>query len=223
MLVQNVSLSNQNYRNSCNFKSVYPVYHWLEFNGKYKPAVKQMWVQRCQRILAALLNKAGCLDLDNPGKSVLHNTAYYVASVDKDYKFAPLVRSFYNNSGGFKNTPEARSIVPMSYLVTGCDATEFERIFGKPLRTLKNHGCSSQEAFEASKQRAKVSYELKGKFFIESKYQKFVDKETGKPLELHTIFERTGEQKNPLKIIKCSFYIQGDKNNPLITNGIIDP
>ena len=223
MLVQNVSLSNQNYGNSCNFKSVYPVYHWLKFDGKYKPATKNEWVHRCQRLLAAMLNKASHLDLDHPGKSVLHNTGCYVASVDENYKSIPHVCSYYNNFGGFKNSPDRRAIDPMAYLVTGADAIEFEQIFGKPVCASKKQEFRSQKEIDESISRARFSYALKGPEFIKSRSAKFIDKESGNPVELHTIFERTSDNNHPLRMIKCSFFIQGDKKNPLITNGIIDP
>ena len=148
--------------------------------------------------------------------------AQFISNYDKDFKYAPFVRSFYNNYGGFRNMPDRRAIEPMAYLITGNDAAEFEQVFGKPIGAVKNDENYTEKEKKKLVTGAKVAYAIKGSGFVKSKCEKFVDKETGKPLELHVIFDRS-DKRNPLKLIRSCFFIKGDKNNPLITNGIIDP
>ena len=219
MLVQNVS--SQNYNTPCNFKSVYPVYHWCKINGKYKPATNQDLVHHCQRLLTSMLNNGGYRNPATVKKSAIGLLSKFIASIDSDYKYVPFVRSFYNNCGGYKNSVKSRGIEPMAYLITGNDAAEFEQVFGKPIGAIKNDENYSEKDKDRLVTRAKVAYASKGPLFVKSRCVKFVDRETGKPLELHAIFDRS-DKSNPLKLIRCGFFIEGAKDNPLITNGIID-
>ena len=222
MLIPKLSVSTPNQINNCNFKHVYPVYHWHKVNGKYIPAVGSQAVHQYQRLLAGMLRKGGYLNLDIESNSFFHKTARYIAMNDGDYKAVPYVRSFYNNFGGYKYDikGEAYEFEPCVYLLTGNDAVEFETTFGKPIGMVKKQENYSESEIENVVKNAKFAFAVNGFRFVKNRVEKFKDKETSKPLELHTIFVQDDGRKTP-RLIKIGFFPKGGKNNPLVTNNII--
>jgi len=222
MQISNIEVKNTNYTSKCNFKSVYPVYHWHRVNGKFVPATDSNVVHRYQKLLAGILRQGGFLDLEHGGKSFLYQIASFVAQFDSDYKYGRYVRSFYDNHGGYKydSKGEAYKIVPSAYLLTGKDAIEFEETFGRPIGKLKNEEELTEKELDRAVKRAKVAFATKGYRFVKERCGKLKDKDTQKPLELHTIFVQWNKHKKP-ELIKLGFFQQGDENNPLIKNNII--
>jgi hypothetical protein len=221
MQIQPVCIKSNNKQHT-NFKSVYPVYHWYKPNDKFIPATDLKIVHKFQRLLTGLLVKGNKYDLSIPGKTFIHGVMNFIANNDNDYKNIPYVRSFYNAKGGCKRDwkGEIYDIVPSAYLLTGNDAVDFENLFGKPIGRVRKTENYSEKEILAEIRKAKIAYATKGPKFIKERANKFVDKETSRQLELHTIFTQPDKNKPP-KLIKLGFFTKGGENNPFIKNGIL--
>lgn len=204
-----------------NFKSVYPVYHWYNPNKKFSPVTDIGTIRHCQRLLVGMINST-TPKLYRKDSSFLQQVINYIAVNDKDFLAVPYVRSFYNAKGGFKRDAKGNiyKVEPLAYIITGNDAVNFENVYGKPINTIAKEVNGSEREIQAAVQRAKCAFSYNGLKYMRERSLKFVDKESKKPLELHTIFCKVGDNNSP-KLIKLSFFESGAKNNPFVKNGYI--
>ena len=221
MFVSSITPGNNSYSKTCSFKSVYSVYHWYKFNGKYKPSTDKQIITDCQRVLASILKREADLGLEREGKSFTLNLAKWFAGHDTDYAKGKYVRSLYNNRGGVKRRLHNGTYIiePKVYIITGFDAIEFEREFGPPISTLINREASEKEIKEA-REKAQAAFATKGLNFVRQKIEEASANDPSKPSEIHTIFSRPIESKPP-RLIRIKFCRTGAPDNPLIRNGIL--
>ena len=221
MQVQKILFQDNKISSNTNFKSVYPVYHWFKPKDKYVPATSMQYVKHFQRLVVSILNKKSLL-MNVKSDSFLKNFVDYIASKDIDYKYTPYVRSFYNSKGGLKRDSNGivYDIEPNSYILTGQDAVYFENLFGKPINYVIKESNIQETEIKRLVAQAKRAYASKGLKFVKEKQKLFVDKQTSRPLELHTIFKMYKNDVVP-RLYKAEFFEKNAKNNPLITNDII--
>ena len=86
---------------SPNFKSCYPVTHWLaEANESYAPVLTTELAKKLQGILVRYLN-ASAKKYSGKKAAFCQEVKDFMASTDRDYANLPFVRSFYDKKGGF--------------------------------------------------------------------------------------------------------------------------
>lgn len=90
-------LISTNYCNT-NFKSTYPVAHWVaETNGSFAPVSNLDLVKKLQGKLVRVLNKP-LIESKKPLNPAEQKIRAYIGATDADYRNIPHVRSFYNRS-----------------------------------------------------------------------------------------------------------------------------
>ena len=196
------------------FKAGFPVIHWVKDNS-WAPTVTYDLTKKLQGTLIRILNGSK-KNLTNAEKKVRE----YLSRCDIDYRRLPESRSFYDKKGGFqKNRFE-----PISFMVTGKDAEEFDQVFGKPMGTaIRTAAYVAGRLESAELNQARSNYRNNGKNFVMAKSRKLYDSE-GIPYSLHTKFEavrsRTGKLKG-YKIIDVKFCPDSGESNPFVRLGYI--
>ena len=211
MQINSVNISN--YNSQSNFKSAYPVTHWLKTGeNKYSPVVTEKLNHKFQNILVRLLNGTGS---KNDSRIQLSQRAKkFVANRDSDYAKNPIARSYYNKSNEFTEIP--------NFLITGDDVALFEEKYGKPIGKAKNEA----PKINNKKQSAEISialsdYIIRGLNFVKSKFKKFIGKD-GNQKTLHVIFEPITTKKGAIKnykVIDMKFLNTQGTVNPLVEMG----
>lgn len=224
MQIQNVTSSCTRCNNT-NFKSVYPVYHWYKPADKYIPAFDKSRVRRYQKILTGMLNAKINTSEKLKSSKFLQEVLKFVSAHDRDFNNLPYVRTYFDYKGGLKTAWNGNvyEVKPSAYILTGRDAADFENMYGKPLGSAKstaNNGGQMNIHQRAELENAKLCYAYGGERFVLEKMKLFKNPETGNPLELHVIMSG-GENSHKAKVIKLNYFETGAKNNPLVTNGII--
>lgn len=221
MQIQNLSL-NQPAMKQTSFKSVYPVYHWHKPVDQYVPALQDIKdVKRYQRMLTGMLNSQA-VGKEHAPTTFLQDVIKYISHWDKDYKEIPYVRTFLNYNGGIKTAWNGNiyEVKPMAYLLTGKDAVRFDKDYSKPIEyanaSARQYDCEKLAEMEITG--AKRSYGYGGAAYVNGELGKFKDKETQKPLELHTIIYGKPTSRKA-QIIKMGFFPTNDSTNPLVING----
>lgn len=167
-----------------NFKSAYPVVHWVaESNGSFAPVANLKLVKRLQGKLIRVANKA-LADTKRPFKPQEEKIRTYLSECDVDYRNVPHVRSFYNRvEGNFSQ------YTPIAYMISGRHVGVFEDYLAKNIGKAKSSAKKilnnpySQEAIQAIE-----LYNNKGMDFVKKDSLQIKDKE-GIAYILHTKFE----------------------------------
>ena len=191
---------------SPNFKSTYPVVHWVaEANGSYAPVMGLDIVRKLQRNLISSLNKT--LDKTSKPMDVTKQTLRaYISSCDASYRVNQQVRSFYDriSSGGNRFSPT-------SYIISGNDVEAFEEKFAKAIGRNKRENNSKELTREAVK-----TYTTKGFEYVNNAARRLKDK-SGIGYVLHTKFEiirnKLGKIKG-YKFIDARFLPEKGPNSP---------
>ena len=218
MKIQSASL----YTNNANFRSVYPVVHWVaEQNGSYAPVVSADLTKKLQRKLVTMLNSKSNAAAQGEGKlKFLSDLKKFLGSWDKSYRMNPTSRSFYDINGGWKET----KFNPLASLITGDDACTFETTWGKPLGMLK--GISpvvNGKRKSAELSMASQNYTVQGLNFVKKRAQMFHDKD-GNLYGLHTKFEIVRNKEGKIKDFEfrgVSFRPEKGEKNPFVQLGYI--
>lgn len=201
-----------NYCNT-NFKSTYPVAHWVaETNGSFAPVSNLDLVKKLQGKLIRVLNKP-LAESKKPLKPDEQNIRAYIGAVDADYRNNPHVRSFYNR---IANNPQ--KFTPVSYIISGLDVGIFEESLAKSIgknmshaRELYNHPYSEDTI------RAIKLYNSKGLDFVKYDGSQIKD-ENNIAYILHTKFEiirnKLGKIKD-YKLLNVRFLPSIGAKNPL--------
>ena len=207
-----------NRTNNPQFKKAYPVVHWVaESNSSYAPVVSAELTEKLQRILVNILNKSRRLKPDGAAK----NAVAYISRVDEDYRNNDIVRSYYDQAGGFNKT--FNKFMPLSYLITGGDAHVFNEKFGKPIgRAKASAPMLNGKPLSAEVQQARSNYSVGGWTFVNDKKKGIYDK-NGVEYSLHTKFEtvrnkKTGEIKG-YNLVGIKFCPQEGPENPFVKAG----
>ncbi len=180
----NIQSINSQHTQKLNFKSTYPVVHWVaETNGSYAKVSNLELVKKLQGKVIRMLNK---LLKDSKTKMDVteQNFRAYIGACDVSYRNNPVVRSFYNRTesslGGFSQ---------VSYIISGEDVELFENYLAKNIGKAKSKAREylsnpySPEAIEAIK-----LYNNEGLRFVKNLKKQIKDK-NGTPYVLHTKFE----------------------------------
>ena len=202
------------------FKSAYPVYHWVaeKSGGNYAPAVSHELNKKLQGILVRLFNCTSKLSKTSFGQRMIEKLKLDKAGIeDLDYSANPIVRTFNDKNGGWK-----KSFIPINYLITGDDVKIFDEQFGKPIgksliEAPKLNGIPSSAEYKT----AIKDYILGGLGFVNNSERKIADK-NGLKYGLHTKFEvvrnKTGKIKG-YELVDIKFCPESGEENPFVRTG----
>ena len=238
MLISNSIFQNQKLKSDRpNFKSVYPVVHWVaETNGSYAPVVSNEIAKTLNTKIIRFLNTSSKLiesrlhdlytEIESNGKSnakidkeiaklnLIKRVKTFISRKDPDYLKSPFARGFYDRSGGLKNN----EFDPLAYILTGDDANYFENNFGRPIGQIKNLTDNSDEI-----EQAKFDYYKKGYKFVKQRANSLVTQDNS-PVELHVKMEIARSKSGAIKdynIIDMKFFSKDSNNNPFKVTEII--
>jgi hypothetical protein len=206
-----------NQQQSPQFKSAYPVVHWVaEQGGSYAPVTTMDLTKKLQRVLVSLFNKS--TDRLHPtGMEVVE----YLSKCDTDYRHQHIARSFYDRDGGY--TPENK-FNPISYLITGLHCKNFNDNYGKTIGKSKSKApviAGKRVSTEANI--AIRDYMLNGKRYVQDPRKKVYDSD-GIACALHTKFNiirtKTGKIKG-YELVDIKFCPEEGANNPFVRVGIL--
>ena len=205
-----VSFNNSGYNQ--NFKSTYPVVHWVaESNGSFAPVASLDLTRKLQGKVVRVLNKL----LSSSTKSM--NTTEqklraYLASCDVDYRQIPIVRSFYDRIAS-----SFQRFNPTAYIISGKHVNEFNELLAKQIGKAKKVAKSdfstpySPEAIKAIQ-----DYNFYGLQFVNSDSLRIKDKNK-MTYVLHTKFEiirnKLGKIKD-YKFVDARFLPERGPGNP---------
>ena len=207
------SVNNSNCLSQRNFKSVYPVTHWLKTGEKtYVPVVSEKLNHKFQNILIRLLNGTGA---KNESRLELSGRAKrFISSRDLDYAKNPVARSYYHKSAEFDEIP--------NFLLTGDDVALFEERYAKPIGKAKANAPRFQDRITSAEVSVAINdYITRGLEFIKSKFKKFIGKD-GNQRTLHVIFEPITTKNGAIKdykVVDMKFKNSQGKVNPLVEMG----
>ena len=178
--------------NNTNFKSTYPVVHWVaETNGSYAPVANLQIVKKLQGKIIRMLNKP-LVSSTKPMEPLEQRLRAYIGVCDADYRNNPNVRSFYNRTDA----------APVSYVISGDDVGIFENNLAKNIGRAKSNAREllskpySPETMEAIK-----LYNREGLKFVQNNSKQIQDK-IGMMYILHTKFEIIRNRMGKIKDYK---------------------
>ena len=168
------------------FGKAYPVIHWItEEGGKsYAPVATEELSRILQGKLVRRFNKS--LVGQKPEKlALLKSIQGFLFSNDRDFRRYKMTRSFYNEKGGW----EENKFNPISYLITGYDAYNFEQMFGKPIGQAKKISprLISGRVNSAELLIKQRDYHEEGLKFVKTRAEN-AKNEAGERVSLHTKF-----------------------------------
>ena len=118
-------LQTNNYKTT-NFKSTYPVVHWVaEAGGSYAPISNLKLAKKLQSKIVRALNKP-LTESKKEMKVAEQNLRAYIGRCDIDYRNQPQVRSFYNRAEANLDGSS-----PVVYMISGKDVEPFEEKYAK--------------------------------------------------------------------------------------------
>ena len=178
--------------NNTNFKSTYPVVHWVaETNGSYAPVANLQIVKKLQGKIIRMLNKP-LVSSTKPMEPLEQRLRAYIGVCDADYRNNPNVRSFYNRTDA----------ALVSYVISGDDVGIFENNLAKNIGRAKSNAREllskpySPETMEAIK-----LYNREGLKFVQNNSKQIQDK-NGMMYILHTKFEIIRNRMGKIKDYK---------------------
>ena len=129
-----------------------------------------------------------------------------------------IVRSYYNNDGGFK----ADHFEPISYLISGKDTEIFDSLFGKPLGKIKSKSpIVKGKHMSAELNLAQGDYKNQGLVWVKNIAKSFRDSNNTQ-YGLHTKFEvvrnKSGKIKD-FKLVDIKFCPENGAKNPFTKVG----
>ena len=213
MNIQPINITKTNQPIKTNFKSTYPVVHWVaETNGSYAPALSIEIVKKLQGTLVRAIN-ALSRNADKPVASEFKTLKEYLKFCDKDFNKNQWVRSFYDRKSakdsGFK---------PVAYMITGDDIARFNDELGKEVGRAKGYSKKVLgNPYSAEAKMAIETYVNNGLKFVNSKDNRFIGLD-GQTYALHTKFEvqrnKSGKIKG-YKFVGARFLPEKGENSPI--------
>ena len=203
------------------FKSAYPVYHWVaeKGGGSSAPAVTHELNKKLQGVLVRLMNKTSKLSETGFGQRMIEKLKLdnLTGVGDFDYSLKSVVRTFNNKNGGWKG-----EFVPINYLISGNDVKLFDESFGKPIgRTYIEAPRVKGMPSSAEYRSAVRDYVLGGLNFVKNPKRKIIDR-TGMEYGLHTKFEVVRNKNGEIKgyeLVDIKFCPERGKENPFVKLG----
>ena len=179
-------LQTNNYKyQPTNFKSTFPVVHWIaETGGSYAPESRLNLVRKLQSKIVRALNKQ--LDKTTKEMNVAEqNLRAYIGRCDIDYRNQSQVRSFYNRA---EANMEGTS--PVAYMITGKDIEPFEEELAKDIGIAKKEGIKNLNTPYSPDAKSAIDlYNSQGLNYVNAPERRIKDKNSGKTYVLHTKFE----------------------------------
>lgn len=170
--------------NNTNFKSTYPVVHWVaETNGSYAPVANLELTKKLQGKIVRILNKK-LIDTTKPMQLAEQKLRAYIGSCDIDYRNIPIVRSFYNRVYTAPNETKAAA-----YMISGRHVDDFNEYLAKNIGKEKYNAKQlinnpySEKTIEAIEK-----YNREGLSFVENFHNMIKDR-NNMTYVLHTKFE----------------------------------
>ena len=205
--------NNYTYQNTTNFKSVYPVVHWVcEANGSYAPIANLNLAKKLQGKIVRILNKP----LNDTKKNIKpeeQKLRAYIGSSDIDYRNVSVVRSFYNRIKGSIN-----KYTPVSYLISGDDVKVVNEYLTKHIgRAKEGKQDLISKPYSPELAEAIRHYNIDGLKFVQDKDKQLTD-EAGFTYILHTKFEIIRNKLGQIKDYKfqdARFLPSEGTKNPL--------
>jgi len=204
------SVSNQ----SANFKSTYPVIHWVaETNSSYAPSVSKELTHILQQKLVRSLNKQPDKMKDGLLNQAVLRVKNYLANMDNDFKTCAVVRSFYN-----RNIPDKQAFEPISYMISGKDVAKFEDDIAKDIGRTKGQAIDALGIPRSAESKAAVAlYDIQGLNFVKN-YNRRIKDNKGVPYSLHTKFEIVRNKYGNIKdyrLVDARFLPSSGEGNPI--------
>ena len=192
-------ISQTNNYQTTNFKSAYPVVHWVaESGGSYAPVSNLKLVRKLQSKIVRVLNKP----LEETKKEMNiaeQNLRAYAGRCDIDYRNNPQVRSFYN-----RTEASIDGYSPVAYIISGKDIEPFEEQLAKNIGIAKNEGIKNLNTPYSPEAKSAIDlYNTKGLNYVNNPQIRIKDSKE-MTYSLHTKFEII---RNKLGKIKGYRYI----------------
>lgn len=170
--------------NNTNFKSTYPVVHWVaETNGSYAPISNLKLTKKLQGKIIRILNKK-LDDTQKPMELAEQKLRAYIGGCDIDYRNAPVVRSFYNRTSASPN-----NVSPVAYIISGKQVGIFNEYLTKNIgREKYNAKQLLNNPYSAQTIQAIERYNKEGLKFVKS-FNNLIKDENNIVYALHTKFE----------------------------------
>lgn len=199
--------TNNLYCKSPEFKSAFPVVHWVaESNGSFAPVADLKIVKKLQGKVIRILNKP-LSESKKPMKPIEQRLRAYIGACDVAYRIKSVVRSFYDKISG-----NPRHFTPTSYIISGADVGIFEELYTKDIGRAKNNGIKTPQTNLALRK-----YHRKGLEFVKDGSKQIKD-EKGVPYILHTKFEVVRDKLGKIKdyrYLDARFLPAKGEKNPL--------
>ncbi|MBQ4115243.1 hypothetical protein IJD34_07545 [bacterium] len=216
--VQNYSINKQQTKTP-QFKSAYPVYHWVKDVGeqRFAPAVTHTLNKQLQGKLVRLFNGTSRFSATEAGRELIEK----LKASDFGYRFNQITRSYYDHKGGWEG-----KFRPINYLITGNDVEKFDKEFGKPIG--KANALSPKingKPSSAEHDKAINDYLIAGLNFVKGKQRQIVDT-YGTKYGLHTKIEVIRNSKGKIKEYRISdikFCPETGNENPFVRMGYYNP
>lgn len=196
-----------------NFKSTYPVVHWVaETNGSYAPALSLEIVRVLQRKLVSILNKVPKAG-QKPVGLAEQKLKTYMKLCDLDFRKTPFVRSFYD-----WNSRREQGFKPVSYVISGEDAFSFNEDLTKEIG--RNKGIAKTalgNPYSAESMMAINNYVRNGLKFVNNPKKRITGND-GNTYVLHTKFEVIRNKNGKIKgynFVDARFLPEKGPNNPI--------
>lgn len=190
-------LQTNNYKTT-NFKSTYPVVHWVaEAGGSYAPISNLKLAKKLQSKIVRALNKP-LTESKKEMKVAEQNLRAYIGRCDIDYRNQPQVRSFYNRAEANLDGSS-----PVVYMISGKDVEPFEEKYAKEIGKSKNEGLINFEnAYTPETQAAINAYNTNGLNFVNNYQTRIKSPVDGMTYVLHTKFEILRNKLGKIKDFK---------------------
>ena len=197
---------------STNFKSTYPVVHWLaESNSSYAPVAGLELTKKLQQKLVRTINKPSYPN--NLSGITAARIKEYLKLKDIDFRNNPIVRSFYDRQAGGK-----QGFTPISYMISGDDVQLFENVLAKDIGRAKG---MARDIFgttrSAESMNAIITYIKQGLNFVNNKSRRIKDSD-GIKYALHTKFETVRNKSGKIKdyrLVDVRFLPERGSSSPL--------
>ena len=208
-----------NYQQNMGFQAIHPVYHWCKDGSLYfdpattkelSKAIHQDFVNKINKFIPdfSIVNPVG-------GQRI----ANFIARVDGTYRRNPVVRSYYNSKGGFKEN----KFEPIAYLITGDDVEKFNVKFAKNIGIQKHKAPKvNGKRRSAEVNKAVGDYNTQGLLYVKKEAKSFNNK--GMPMGLHVKTEAVRNEKGEIidyEVVDMRYFPEKGKENPFIKEGYL--
>lgn len=202
---QNHSVKNQ--QKNPQFKSTYPVYHWIaeKAGQSYIPVCNIDLAKELQPEVIKFIKKKTAFSQSQFGEKVLE----LFEKFDIGYKFNKKIRSFTDYNGGCQGT-----FKPLVYLISGSDVDDFNKEYGKPIG-------KSIASGDDKEYRKALKHYVNGINFVKDPKKRIMGSDY-REYALHTKFQRVRDVYGKVvgyELVDMKFLPETGKENPFVRLG----